>query len=130
MGFLSYVDAPGYNTGTSWTVFDSFLVNSDGTKLIGSDFIWNSANDPNLTGVNLGVFFGGPTAVAAYGQLVPLYTPSPWSSGSSLSHLNDRVFAGGNRKLMNAQVASGQGVRVLSPVELGILADIGYTVIT
>jgi hypothetical protein len=129
LGFLSYVDAPGYNTGTSWTVFDSFLVNSDGTKLIGSDFIWNSANDPNLTGVNLGVFFGGPTAVAAYGQLVPLYTPSPWSSGSSLSHLNDRVFAGGNRKLMNAQVASGQGVRVLSPVELGVLADIGYTVI-
>ena len=130
MGYLSYADAPGYNTGTSWTVFDSFLVNSDGTKVIGSDFIWNSAYDPNLTGTNLGIYFGGPAAVAAYGQLVPLYTPSPWSSGSSLSHLNDRVFAGGNRKLMNAQVASGQGIRVLSPVELGILADIGYTVIT
>ena len=127
LGFLSYVDAPGYNTGTSWTVFDSFLVNSDGTKVIGSDFTWNSAYDPNLTGTNSGIYFGGPAAVSAYGRLVPLYTPSTWASGSSLSHLNDPVFAGGNRRLMNARVASGLGIRVLSPVELGVLADIGYT---
>jgi len=128
LGFLSYVNAPGDNTGTSWTVFDGYLVNSNGTRVIGSNFAWNSTYNPNLTGTNGGIYFGGPDAVAAYGQLVPLYTPSPWSSGSSLSHLNDRVFAAGNRKLMNAQVASGLGIRVLSPVELGILADIGYTI--
>ena len=128
VGFLSYVDAPGNNAGTSWTVFDSFLVNSTGTKLIGSDFIWNTAYDTNLTGGNGGVFFGGTDAVAAYGGRVPLYTPNPWASGSSLSHLNDRVFTGSNRKLMNAQVASGLGVRVISATELGVLADLGYTV--
>jgi len=128
VGFLSYVDAPGANGGTSWTVFDSFLVNSSGTKLIGSDFTWNTAYDANLTGGSGGVFFGGPDAVAAYGRLVPLYTPSPWASGSSLSHLNDRVFAGGNRKLMNAQVGSGLGIRVISATELGVLADLGYIV--
>ena len=128
LGFLSYVDAPGANGGTSWTVFDSFLVNSSGTKLIGSDYIWNSTYDGNLTGGSGGVFFGGPNAVAAYGGRVPLYTPSPWASGSSLSHLNDRVFAGGNRKLMNAQVGSGLGIRVISATELGVLADLGYTV--
>ena len=128
LGFLSYVDAPGANSGTSWTVFDSFLVNSSGAKLIGSDYIWNSTYDGNLTGGSGGVFFGGPNAVAAYGGRVPLYTPSPWASGSSLSHLNDRVFAGGNRKLMNAQVGSGLGIRVISATELGVLADLGYTV--
>jgi len=128
VGFLSYLDAPGANGGTSWTVFDSFLVNLSGTKLIGSDFTWNTAYDANLTGGSSGVFFGGSHAVAAYGGRVPLYTPSPWASGSSLSHLNDRVFAGGNRKLMNAQVASGLGIRVISATELGILADLGYTV--
>ena len=130
LGFLSYVDTPGANTGTSWTVFDSFLVTSNGTDVIGSDFTWNSAYDPNLTGNSGGIYFGGTNAVTAYGARVPLYTPSPWASGSSLSHLNDRVFAGGNRKLMNAQVSSGLGIRVLSPVELGILADIGYTVVS
>jgi hypothetical protein len=128
VGFLSYVDAPGANGGTSWTVFDSFLVNSSGAKLIGSDFTWNPDYNANLTGGSGGVFFGGSDAVAAYGGRVPLYTPNPWASGSSLSHLNDRVFAGGNRKLMNAQVGSGQGIRVISAVELGVLADLGYTV--
>jgi len=129
VGFLSYVDAPGANGGTSWTVFDSFLVDSSGAKLIGSDFTWNAAYDTNLTGGSGGAFFGGSHAVTAYGGRVPLYTPSPWASGSSLSHLNDRVFAGGNRKLMNAQVGSGQGIRVISATELGVLADLGYTII-
>jgi hypothetical protein len=128
LGFLSYMDAPGANGGTSWTVFDSFLVNSSGTKLIGSDFTWNPDYNANLTGGSGGIFFGGSDAVAAYGGRVPLYTPSPWASGSSLSHLNDRVFAGGNRKLMNAQVGSGLGIRVISATELGVLADLGYTV--
>ncbi len=128
LGFLSYTDQPGSNTGTTWTVFDSFLVNSDGTKVIGSDYIWSNAYTPNLTGGNGGLYVGGADAVAAYGGLVPIYTPGSWESGSSVSHLNDRVFGGANRKLMNAQVFSGLGIRVLSPVELAILADLGYTI--
>ena len=128
LGFLSYTDQPGSNTGTTWTVFDSFLVNSDGTKVIGSDYIWRNAYTPNLTGSNGGLYVGGADAVAAYGGLVPIYTPGSWESGSSVSHLNDRVFGGANRKLMNAQVFSGLGIRVLSPVELAILADLGYTI--
>ena len=128
LGFLSYTDQPGSNTGTTWTVFDSFLVNSDGTKVIGSDYIWRNAYTPNLTGGNGGLYVGGADAVAAYGGLVPIYTPGSWESGSSVSHLNDRVFGGANRKLMNAQVFSGLGIRVLSPVELAILADLGYTI--
>ncbi len=128
LGFLSYTDQPGSNTGTTWTVFDSFLVNADGTKVIGSNYLWKNAYTPNLTGGNSGLYFSGPDAVAAYGGLVPLYTPGSWESGSSISHLNDRTFTGSNRKLMNAQVFSGQGIRTLTPVELGILADLGYTI--
>jgi hypothetical protein len=128
LGFLSYTDQPGSNTGTTWTVFDSFLVNADGTKVIGSDYIWRNAYTPNLTGGNRGLYFGGTDAAAAFGGLVPLYTPGSWESGSSISHLNDRTFTGANRTLMNAQVFSDQGIRVLSPVELAILADLGYTI--
>jgi len=128
LGFLSYTDQPGSNTGTTWTVFDSFLVDSAGTKVIGSNYIWRNAYTPNLTGGNGGLYVGGADAVAAYGGLVPIYTPGSWESGSSVSHLNDRVFSGANRKLMNAQVFSGLGIRVLSPVELAILADLGYTI--
>ncbi len=129
LGFLSNIDRAGSNTGKVWTVFDSYVVNSAGTGVINSGtYTWNTAYNSNLTGGNNGLYFNGPNAMAAYQALVPLYTPSPWESGSSLSHLNDRVFTGSNEKLMNAITSTGPAIRVISPVELGILSDIGYTV--
>jgi hypothetical protein len=128
-GFLSNIDQAGSNTGKVWTVFDSYVMNSAGTRVINSgNYSWNSAYNSNLTGGNGGLYFGGPNAVAAYQALVPLYAPNPWESGSSLSHLDDSRFRGSNEKLMNAETNVGLGVRVISPIELGILTDIGYTV--
>ena len=66
--------------------------------------------------------------MAAYGGYVPLYTPRPWEPGSSTSHLDDDTFTGSQTQLMNAVTDSGLGIRVLSPIELGILKDLGYTV--
>ncbi len=126
-GFLSNVDPPGTNTGRSWTLFDSFLADSGGTSPFGADFRWNSGYDPALTGGRGGLYFSGPNAVAAYGALVPLYTPNPWESGSSMSHLDDRTFTGADDQLMNARVSTGRGPRTLTSIERGILADLGYT---
>jgi hypothetical protein len=128
LGFLSYVQQAGANTGQTWTVYDSFLVNSAGNRIIGPDYLWSSAYNPNLTGANRGVYFSGPNAVAANNGLVPLYTPNPWVSGSSLSHLSDYVFTGSKDTLMTAVVSRGPAPRALSAVELGILRDLGYTV--
>jgi len=122
LGFLSNIEKAGSNTGRTWTVYDSYVVNAAGVRAINGDYTWNSAFGPNLTGSNSGLYFGGPQAVAAYLGKVPLYTPNPWASGSSLSHLSLR------NTLMSAIVSKGPGPRVLSPVELGVLADIGYTV--
>ncbi|MGI9125337.1 MAG: hypothetical protein ACR2JM_11390 [Mycobacterium sp.] len=102
---------------------------SNGTGVIGNDFTWNPAYETNLTGGNGGLFFGGANAVDAYGGVVPLYTPNPWNPGSSMSHLDDDTFTGANDKLMNANTDKGPGIRVISPVELGILKDIGYTIV-
>ena len=127
LGFLSYTERPGANTGLSWTVYDSYLVTSGGTAVIGGDYRWNTAYNANLLGGGGGLYFGGPNAVGVYGGPVPLFTPSSWDSGSSISHLNDRTFTGSNQKLMNAVVDLGLGVRVISPVEVAILEDLGYT---
>ncbi len=128
LGFLTYVDQAGANTGRSWTDFDSHLVTSDGTSVIGGDYVWNTAYNPNLTGGNGGLYFGGPNATAAYGGFVPLYTPRSWSSGSSLSHLDDSTFVGANQQLMNARSGTGPGIRIISPIEAAILEDLGYSV--
>ena len=130
LGFITYVGQPGSNTGQIWTRFDSFMVTSSKVKVIGPTTLrWNTAYNGNLTGRNGGLYFGGPNAVAAYGGPVPLYTPGTWTAGSSVNHLNDAVFTGTNKALMKAIVATGQGLRALSPVELGVLKDLGYAVV-
>lgn len=129
-GFTSNVSRPGDNNGQTWYVFDSFMVDAGGTAVISANFTWNSAYNPNLTGGNGGLFFGGPNAVAAYNGPVPLYTPNPWEDGSSVAHLDDTTFTGSNQKIMNAASDKGLGVRVLSPVELAIMQDLGYQVST
>ena len=127
-GFLSYVDRAGANTGQTWTTFDSFIVTSGSAPVISpSDFRWITAYNPNLTGGNDGLYFGGTNAVAVYGGLVPLHTPNPWQSGSSISHLDESTPSSGTH-LMNPTVSTGLGIRELSPMELAILKDLGYNV--
>lgn len=129
-GFLSVIDSAGNNTDPNWTTFDSFIVTSNGTPVIGNDYVFKTAYDNYLTGGGGGLYFGGPNAVAAYGGPVPIYTPNPWQSGSSMSHLRDSAFTGANAKLMNSASGTGLGVRTLSPVEIGILKDLGYTMVS
>jgi VCBS repeat-containing protein len=136
LGFLSYVDAPGSSwnaRGTNWTTFDSFIVTNNKTKVIGTVLNrnrWNTAYNKNLTGSSGGLYFNGVNAIAANGGLlVPLYTPNPWESGSSVTHLNDSTFTGAKSQLMNAMADTGKGIRAISAIELGILKDLGYTVI-
>jgi hypothetical protein len=108
---------------------DGFIVTQDGAKPIGSGYRWDTAYDGNLTGGKGGLFFGGAHAVAAYGGLVPLFTPNPWSEGSSGSHLDDATFTDANEKMMNSATQTGLGIRVFSPVEVGILKDLGFTLV-
>ncbi|MGX9790567.1 Ig-like domain-containing protein [Mycobacterium sp. MMS18-G62] len=135
-GFTDDFSAPGKNTDTNWKFYDQFITDSTGAKVInGSTFEWNTAYDPNLTGGNGGLYFAGANAVAAYGGPVPLYTPKPYTSASSVAHLDDNTFNNTDpnsenaKKMMNAKDGEGLGVRVVSAVESGILTDLGYTMV-
>lgn len=129
-GFLSVVDSAGNNTGTNWTTFDKFVVTVNGAAPIDhTTYAWSRLYDSNLTGGANGLYFAGTNAKLAYNnQPVPLYTPRPWESGSSMSHLDDSTFTGANAQLMNAVSDTGLGIRTLSAIEIGILKDLGYNV--
>ncbi|WP_245234125.1 Ig-like domain-containing protein [Mycobacterium sp. PS03-16] len=128
-GFLSYLDAPGENDGDTWALYDRFIRTSDGRRPIDGGYEWDTRYDPNLIGTDGGLYFAGRKAVAGYdGALVPIFTPDPWSEGSSGSHLDDFTFTGDNQLMMNARTDTGLGIRVLSPMEIGILRDLGYQV--
>jgi hypothetical protein len=133
-GFISVVDSAGNNTVPNWTTFDSFIVNKNGTSVFNGN-AFNTAYNSNLTGGDTGLYFGGANAVAANnGNPVPLYTPNPWESGSSMSHLDDDYYNGSTaaraEKLMNAASDTGLGVRTLSAIEIGIMKDLGYTMVS
>lgn len=128
-GFLSYTEAPGDNERVAWATFDRFVVTRQRERPITRDHEWDTDFDPYLIGHDGGLFFAGRHATEAYGgDLVPLYSPDPYEEGSSGSHLDDVTFAGANQMLMNAMTDRGLGVRVLSPIEIGILRDLGYRV--
>jgi hypothetical protein len=115
----------------SWTRFDSFIVDKNGNPVINSsDHTLNPVVWEGSTGGASpaeGLFFNGPNAVAANGgQPVGLYTPGEWSEGSSVSHLDDDnpAFA---QMMMAAFAPPGPTERDFSPVEVGILMDLGYS---
>ncbi|OBB56245.1 hypothetical protein A5757_01755 [Mycobacterium sp. 852013-51886_SCH5428379] len=129
LGFFSGIGPAGDNNERYWPVFAGFVVDDRGTRAIGPDYAFDTALDANLVGWNGGLYFGGPNAVAAYGRPVPLFTPDPFQSGSSLSHLNQLSFVGPDAQMMNPEANKvGNDRRTLSAIEQGILADIGYQI--
>ena len=118
-------------SNTNWSIYDKFTTTIDGNSPIDpGTYLWNSAYDPYLVGYGGGMFFTGANAMAAYaGRPVPLYTPNTWEPGSSILHLDDGIFSGPNRALMDHAQPKGPVDIVLKPVELGVLMDLGYTVV-
>lgn len=130
-GWLSHIE-PSDTTTVAWSTFDQFVTTRDGVSPINAEtYLWDADYDPYLTGYGGGMFFTGANAVAAYGgRPVPLWTPAVWSEGSSVMHLDDNVFSGPNHAMMDhAALGLGADNITLSPVELGILEDLGYTVV-
>ncbi len=126
IGFLSFVNADGTGlnedpNGDVYSVYDSFLELGDGTPLFGADgtFLGSAADL-----VSNNVFFGGANATAANGgNPVQVYAPANFAPGSSIAH------NGQAGTLMYYAIGSGQERRSYSDVELGILQDIGWTIV-
>lgn len=128
------------------SIFDSFLVDGTGETLVNpTKFIFRSAKQATLTGGNStimdapspgGVFFAGPNAVAANGgQPVAIFAPTPYQTGSSISHLDDNTAA--LKPLLMAAAAEANDAakimagikmaRAYGVIERGIMTDLGYT---
>jgi len=125
LGFSTFVGATGVSTYSPgvYTNLDSLL----------------AAGNPEVFLVNAGAFVGtpatltsgavvfdGPAATTAFGDTPPpIYSPSPFLSGSSLQHWAQGVVPGG--AVMEPAYLPGVMKRAYSGVDLGALADLGYT---
>lgn len=124
LGFSTFVGATGVSTYSPgvYTNLDSLL----------------AAGNPEVFLVNAGAFVGtpatltsgavvfdGPAATTAFGDTPPpIYSPSPFLSGSSLQHWAQGVVPGG--AVMEPAYLPGVMKRTYSGVDLGALVDLGY----
>lgn len=137
-GFASFISATGQGgfsnasgTADAWTFFDQFLTTANGTRLVNTSFQFNTAGVGTLltNGTSSDVYFSGPNAMAANGGgRVPIFSPATFIQGSSLGHLDTTVY-GSNNYIMTHAVSYGPAVRTLSAIELGILTDLGYSLV-
>ncbi len=139
LGFNSLIAQGGGSEfgDRKFSTFDSFVADGSHVKAVdlnlatGTGAVWTTASVGGTGTVpatfNTGLYFDGPNAVAANGgNLIPIFSPNPWQTGSSGSHLDDTFYTGTNAKLMNSATDFGPGVRNFDPIEIGILKDLGY----
>ncbi len=142
MGFASTIGRDGSSVfdaspgqATQWVEFDQFLVSAASESVIDADGsldleAWQQHSTGGTSRNGRGLFFNGPNAVAANdGEPVGLYTPRRWEEGSSVSHLDDQNRAYAGSMMLSAASNFGSYARTLSPVERGIMQDLGYTFI-
>ena len=102
------------------TAWDSFLVDSDGTKAPlggGRARDFNATDDP--------VFWDGPLANAFYGSPVPIYAPNPYQPGSSLAHVDEASLPAA---LMSPFISTGQTARQPTALEWKLMQDMGWAI--
>lgn len=117
-------NAPGM--ADTWSTFDSFLTDAAGNSLISRNGVFDRSKIADLIGGS-SVFFNGVNAMAANGGAeVPIYSPTMWRAGSSISHLDDGSLTT-TQLLMSPSINTGLGLRTLSSIEIGILKDLGYS---
>jgi hypothetical protein len=128
-GMISSFDSSGHwGGGTPYPfIFDRFLVDSSGTKLI-----TKPVSRYNVRGNN--VFWTGTIAKWAYTNdfggsfKLPIYAPSSWDRGSSMSHIDEATFSETIWELITPEY-DGDIMCIHDPdlICLGIFQDIGHS---
>ncbi len=134
LGFASSMNYDGqpyigsrHSGGGEWATFDRFLVDADGFRVVSDSYVlqddvWGATREGGSV-----MYFNGANAVAANdGYLVNLYSPVEWAPGSSISHLDDESSYLATM-MMASSTIDGPSARNLSAIEIGIMADLGYT---
>lgn len=129
LGFFSSVQVDGdqasYGILDSPIIFDTFIEN-------GAETLLTSLPTPSVevlqfaTSGNL--FWNGAEGASGYtGSLPPLYAPTSFSQGSSVSHLNESDFPTGSANaLMTPFLGTAEAIHDPGAIVGGVLTDIGW----
>ncbi len=125
LGFLSsdtYDPYSGIGTLDRPTAYDAFTRTVDDKRL----------SDLPSPSIELGealtntLYWGGSLGIAANGGSKPkIYSPTRYDDGSSISHLDENAFPGGDKNaLMSPQLDAGEVIHDVGPVAAAMLDDL------
>jgi hypothetical protein len=114
-----------WGSGTAYpAIYDRFVSDGAGQLLIAAYPNNSTQLAAALTSGN--VTFAGPGASAPNGGPPPrLFAPSPYRSGSSISHL-DEIYNGSVNALMTYSISNGEAIHDPGPIVLGMYDDMGW----
>jgi hypothetical protein len=134
LGFAGSMNVSGgqgsWGAGTSYPfIYDRFTEDAAGVSLLNTGVYPNPSAALKNALTTGDVYFDGVHANAANGSVrVPLYTPTTWNSGSSYSHL-DEVYNGTPHALMTYSLGFGEAIHSPGTITLGLLEDLGWSVV-
>lgn len=117
------------NGGSLPIVFDQFTLEGSFRQLIDESIFPKFSDElyDALVGREGGVFFSGTEAEFSNNYMrVPLYSPSPWSQGSSYSHLDQFTFRNSENALMRPRLDQASAIHSPGPIFCGLLQDMGW----
>ncbi len=107
------------------TVFDLFLQNND-SELLTTAY----PNPSEILGkvfVSDQVFFAGQRTLVINGTPAKIYAPDPFRDGSSISHLDERLYNDSPNALMTPFLSEMEVNHDPGPLTLAILEDLGWS---
>lgn len=130
---LGFEDSMDSNDTIGWyglnsvpEIFDTFIENFSGSKLIDTKYFSNYSTDlySQLTGDN--IYFNGPL-LSNYtsGNRARLYAPSKWKSRSSISHLDEYRTLPVDA-MMTPFIDKGEAIHNPGKLTMSILGDVGW----
>ena len=117
------------NTGAPNTpiIYDLFLRDTFGNQLIDTSIYPNNSAELLAAVTNNNVLYASEKARITFGNFPPIYSPNPWNGGSSISHLDETVFAPGNENsLMSPQFGLGEAIHLPGDITEAIFAELGW----
>jgi len=124
LNFLALIDSNGtFGGGTVPGIYDRFL--TQGSSATRARLTDQTPAERQAAIVSDNLFFDGPRTQVENGFPAKLYAPAGYSSGSSVSHLDEGTFSLPNINELMTPISSG-AIRDAGPVGLGVFYDMGW----
>jgi hypothetical protein len=106
-------------------VYDNFIENNQGQRLVNSFSDNTNALYRQLTGGAL--YLNGPILRKNTGQRARIYAPATFAAASSIYHLDEATYPGGNiNSLMTPQIDNAEAIHTPGPLILNLFQDMEW----